>query len=100
MTMNDLMLHRGSVEVTEEQLMAVFTPQPTESWTPLAHADLLDAVRREVLASGLMIARQSLALSQAGNGNWGDRFFGLLQIQSESSDYQFAIGVRNSHDLC
>ena len=96
--MGDLLLHRGGREVSEVELAAVPIPPATPTWTPIPHHELLSAVRREINASGLVIARQQLALSHSALGAEGDRFFGLLEIQSPNETYATTIGVRNSSD--
>lgn len=98
--MSNLLLHRGSHEVTRQDLQAVPTPPATRTWTPIPHLDLLETVRRELLASGLDIEEESLALSHSFSGSYGDRFFGLLQVRNghESHEYKIIAGIRNSHD--
>jgi hypothetical protein len=106
--MPDLLLHSGGREVSERELVAIPTPASTPSWTPIPHLELLGAVQREIRASGLVIARQRLALSRSALGAEGDRFFGLLEIsrasqthevsESSSAGYALTIGLRNAHD--
>ena len=96
--MNSLLLHPCTDEATYDDLKAVVIPEPTPTWTPIPHVELLDAVSREVTASGLVIRSQTLALSNATSGAYGDRFFGLLEIQNGHGDYCLVIGLRNSHD--
>lgn len=93
-----LLLHRGSTEVTRDELKAVRTPPATRTWTPIPHVELLDAVRREVTSSGLAIARETLGVSQAATAHYGDRFFGLLEIQGNNGTFAMTVAVRNSHD--
>ncbi len=98
--MSTLLLHGGSQEVSQEELVAVPTPVATKTWTPIPHVELLDAVRREITCSGLTVAKETLGISNARNGRLGDRFFGLLEIKSDQNmDYAIEIGVRNSHDF-
>lgn len=96
--MSNLLLHNGTTEVTRDELTAVVTPEPTPTWTPIPHVELLDAVTREVTASGLIIQSQSLALSNPSGAVIGARFFGLMEIHGNSGDYGMVIGIRNSHD--
>ena len=46
----------------------------------------------------LVITREVLAISNGALGMPGDRFFGLLEIQSENESYALTVGVRNSAD--
>ena len=96
--MRNMLLYRGTQTVARERLGTVGTPDPTRTWTPIPHIDLLSTVEREVTHSGLAIASETFALSHAKNGRFGDRFFGLLEIQDDTADYSLIVGVRNSHD--
>lgn len=95
--MNSIILHNGSYEVSYDDLQTVRTPEASPTWTPIPHTELLDAVRSEVLGSGLVIQREMLALSNARTGLYGDRFFGLLEIAGDDGVYSLTIAVRNSH---
>jgi hypothetical protein len=96
--MNDLMLHSGGQILNYEELKAVPTPPATATWTPIPHALLFHAVRAEITAAGLLISRESLAISHGKSGIYGDRFFGLVEIQDETrADYHLVVGLRNSH---
>ena len=90
-----LTLHCGAVEVAEEQVRAVRTPEPTQSWTPVPHASILDKVKSEVMSMGMRVTAESYGL-----WNEGARFFGVLQVQNghNHEDYGMLIGLRNSHD--
>jgi hypothetical protein len=98
--MSDLMLYSGGHLVSAEELAAIPTPARTPTWTPIPHLELLEAVRREVIASGLGVIRQQLAISNGAGGQPGDRFFGLLEIgaSDRGSTYALTVGLRNGHD--
>ena len=93
--MSSLMLHSGAESITREALMAVATPDATESWQPIPHVDVLDLVTAQVEAAGMSIVRTHLGLARMGQ-----RFFGTLDVEGGTSapDYRMAIGLRNSHD--
>jgi hypothetical protein len=90
-----LMLSRGSHIVTREDLVEVHTPEPTGSWCPISHYDLVTGVQATLERSGLVVMREE-------HGIWRDgaRYFGLIEIanDSQAGDYGLIIGVRNSHD--
>jgi hypothetical protein len=90
-----LCLHCESVEVSEEEVRKVQTPQPTDTWNPVPHALILDRVKNEVTGMGLRVVAESYGL-----WNEGARFFGLLEVQNgqRHDDYGMVIGLRNSHD--
>ena len=39
-----LVLHRGARETTLDRIARVVTPDPTETWYPIPHLDVLEAV--------------------------------------------------------
>lgn len=95
--MNALLTHCGSTQVAEAEIVDIPTPEPTRSWTPIPHAELWNAVRTEVEHSGLIVTNTECAV-------WGrneattDRFFGLMDVQSATTDFAMVVGIRNSHD--
>jgi len=97
--MNSIILHgANSTEVTPEELQAVRTPDPSATWTPIPHAALIESVKREITMGDLAIAHETLVVSNARSGVYGDRFFGLLEIQSSDESYRLTVAVRNAHD--
>jgi hypothetical protein len=84
----------GSGELVDRaQLSLVKMPVATESWYPLAHHALLEGVEKTLRHSGLEVVNESHLLAHEGN-----RYFGLLQVAGQESDYSLVIGLRNSHD--
>ncbi len=91
----NLMLHRGSTEVSRETVAAVTTPASTYSWTPISHIELVEQVESVLESNQLKIVHQAHGMSREGN-----RYFGLMQIQNGAAhdDYSWVLGLRNSHD--
>jgi hypothetical protein len=89
----DLKIAGSGELVDREQLSKVKMPEATESWYPLAHHALLEGVEKTLRHSGLEIVNESHLLAHEG-----DRYFGLLQVAGQESDYSLVIGLRNSHD--
>jgi hypothetical protein len=91
---SNLCLHRGARVVSREELDAVEAPTHTETWFPLKHGDVLDAVLGTLEATDLRVQRLQLSLSK-GNA----RFFGTLDLLSTVAEgVALAVGVRNSID--
>lgn len=92
-----MLLHCGGEHVERRAIYEVPTPARTDTWYPLAHADLLDEVEGQLQGAGFRITGQGHALSHLGA-----RYFGLLEITPEDSDedrdYGWVVGIRNSHD--
>jgi hypothetical protein len=91
----NLMLHCGSRAATRDQVDAVVTPEPSDTWYPVPHRDLIDQVGRTVQTGGLSIVQAAHGLSPDGL-----EYFGLLQVANgeAADDYGLVIGVRNSHN--
>jgi len=92
----EMLLHCGGEIVTQDSLFAVPTPEPTKSWFPLAHRDLVTEVRSQLTGAGLSVDSSFHALSHDGA-----RYFGILQVRlldQENTDYAWIVGLRNSHD--
>lgn len=91
----NLLLHCGARAVPRETLSAVPTPQPTRTWTPIPHIELLAQVENTLSSNGLAIGAQAHSLT-------GDqaRYFGLMEVQRSGAeaDYCWVLGLRNSHD--
>jgi len=91
-----LILHCGAETVSREQVDAVATPQPTPTWTPVAHGRVVDAVVDSLYGTGLSVVESHFALTKNG-----DRLFGLLTLGSGGNpggDHAVTLGIRNSHD--
>jgi len=91
----NLMLHCGGNAVGLEEVSAVKTPDPTETWCPIPHRDYIDRVVSGLGQTGLHVVNEAHALWKGG-----DRYFGALQLENGAShdDYALVVGLRNSHD--
>ena len=91
----NLLLHCGARAVERVEIQRVFTPPPTETWTPIPHIQLVTQVEQTLRTNGLIVGNQAHSLSHEGA-----RYFGLMEIQREESeeDYCWVLGLRNSHD--
>lgn len=91
----NLILHCGAALAHLNDVRSVRTPDPTESWCPIPHHQLINTVQRTLAATNLRIGTQAHSLSHDGL-----RYFGLMEIhgRSASDDYCWVLGLRNSHD--
>jgi len=91
----NLILHCGAQAVSREELSVVHTPEPTATWVPVSHLNLVQTVEHALLSTGLSIVNQVHSISQAGA-----RYFGLTQVRgvNDPVDYSWVLGIRNSHD--
>jgi len=90
-----LLLHAGGVPVSIDEIANVATPEPTDTHFPVPHKSFVETVIRHVSAGGYNIVDSRHALSHNGQ-----RYFGLLLLETTGMDgaYQWALGLRNSHD--
>jgi hypothetical protein len=89
-----VLISQGDNYVTEEELRQIPVPQGTQTWYPIGHSAVLDAVRSTLTSAGYEVVAQSLAVA-----NNGLRFFGTLDLSVSILDgVMLAIGIRNSMD--
>jgi hypothetical protein len=94
MTQGVLMNHRGAVGVGKDALSLIDAPEPTETWFPLKHSEVLETVENTLGSSGFAIANAQLSVSHEDK-----RFFGVLDIRSEVAEgVSLSVGIRNSCD--
>ena len=90
--MTALCIHRGASRVTRDELTSLVTPEATAGWTPVPHSRLVGLVENSLTTSGLEITGSDYAV-----WNDGVRFFGVLTLGGEHSDYSATVGIRNDH---
>ena len=80
--------------VDRNAVALVETPEKTESWKPVPHIEVIDAVTEVVKAHHWQITEEQFGLAREGQ-----KLFGVMNInKSSSSDWTRCIGLRNSHD--
>jgi hypothetical protein len=90
-----LCLHTGGEEVPLERVEQALTPQATQTWQPIPHAELYRGVKQTIENTGLQVVHETHGLARDGL-----RYFGMMQVQGQEADseYGFVVGLRNSHD--
>jgi hypothetical protein len=84
--------HSGAVVMSREELKSLETPQATDTWTPIPHWQLVEALEGQLKARGISIVKEQFAVQKA-------KLFGVID-----TDYQMteeggaAIGVRTAND--
>ena len=83
----------GGNYVDRNAIALVPTPAGTESWKPVPHMEVIDAVTDVVKAHSWQILDENFGLAREGQ-----KMFGVMRInKSNSSDWSRCIGLRNSH---
>src|SRR6478609_7519234 len=75
MASSSLCIHAGARPVSYEELATIAAPAPTETWFPIPHATVLDAVVDTLTAADYRVERLQLAL-----GRDDARFFATLDL--------------------
>lgn len=94
MSVSDLVLHRGARIVDRADLDSVAVPEPTKTWFPISHTQVLDRTLETLGQAGFEVRNTRLALSQDGR-----RFFGTVDLRAAvATGVNLCVGVRNSVD--
>ena len=80
--------------VSRDEVARIDTPVSTETWRPVPHIDVIEAVTEVVRAHGWEIEGEKFGLAREGQ-----KMFGVMEIsRSASPEWHRCIGIRNSHD--
>lgn len=93
MNNHTLMAHCGAEKVTRDFLKTIGLPQETDTFKPIAHSVLVDAVEESLSYRRIRIEKSEFAVSKDGM-----KMFGLLEVNHEFDGIRFAIGLRNAND--
>lgn len=88
-----LMAHRGAVKVDRAFLDTIETPEATDTFRPIPHNVLINAIEESLAFRHIRIERCEFAVSDDGM-----KLFGLLEVNQVYEGVQFAIGLRTSND--
>ena len=88
-----LMAHCGTVKVDRHFLSQIGIPPVTDTFQPIAHSVLVDAIEESLAYRRIRIVRSEFAVSKDGM-----KMFGLLEVNNEFDGIRFAIGLRNAND--
>ncbi len=93
--MSNLCMGGGGHFVDRAAVAAVETPEETDSWKPVPHMEVIDAVTDIVKAHNWTIADEQFGLAREGQ-----KLFGIMKINKSScpAEWSRCIGLRNSHD--
>ena len=92
--MTQLINHCGAQEVSRGELLDVSPPAGTDTWFPIAHSTVIDAVTNTLDEAGYTITREWLSVNKQGL-----EFFGVLDLESQiNTEVSLSVGVRNSNN--
>ena len=80
--------------VNRAEVARIDTPRSSDTWRPVPHIDVIEAVTEVIRAHDWNIEGEKFGLACEGQ-----RLFGVMEISSSSSpEWHRCIGLRNSHD--
>lgn len=80
--------------VNRNEVALVDTPSATDTWKPVPHIEVVNAVSEVVRAHKWQITKEQYGLAREGQ-----KMFGVMEINKTSSpEWTRCIGIRNSHD--
>ena len=80
--------------VSRDEVACIDTPSSTDTWHPVPHMDVIEAVTEVVRAH-----RWDIESERFGLASDGQKMFGVMEIsRSSSPQWHRCIGIRNSHD--
>ena len=80
--------------VSRDEVARTDTPSSTQTWHPVPHIDVIEAVTEVIKAHDWSIEGEKFGLASDGK-----KMFGVMEIASSSSpEWRRCIGTRNSHD--
>ena len=89
-----LCMSGGGQFVDRNTVALVETPERTDSWKPVPHIAVIEAVTEVVRAHNWQITEEQFGLAHEGQ-----KLFGVIKINTTAcSDWVRCIGLRNSHD--
>lgn len=88
-----LLSHVDTQKVGRDVLPYLPVPPATDTFQPVPHNVLVDAIEESLAYRRIMIQRSEFAVSKDGM-----KCFGLLEVNHEYDGIRFAIGMRNSND--
>ena len=70
------------------------TPNPTQTWRPVPHIDVVDAVENAIANRGMTIESERFGLARDQQ-----KMFGVITLAKQNNpEWTRCIGIRNSHD--
>src|SRR5947209_8173895 len=93
MEQGQLLAHCGTNKLAREHLKAIPAPEATETYQPLAHHLIVDALLEALTFRHISVVRDEYAVSEDGM-----KMFGVLDLETTFEGCRFSIGVRNAND--
>ena len=79
--------------MTRDQLVQVVTPEPTSTFKPVPHIELVNAILETLSFRHINVVRDEYAVSDDGM-----KLFGVMELETMGDGFRFSIGLRNAND--
>jgi hypothetical protein len=79
---------------TREQLLDLPTPEPTDTWRPVAHHELVSRLIEDLDRRNIKVTREQYAV---GGVNYA-KLFGVIDLASEDTEIGNSLGLRTAND--
>ncbi len=93
MDQGQLIAHCGTEKINREQLGLIVPPEGTDTYQPLAHHHIVEALLETLTFRHISVVRDEYAVSEDGM-----KMFGVLDLETTFEGCRFSIGVRNAND--
>jgi hypothetical protein len=91
--MNGLMLHAGATKLGRQDLLALPTPEGTDTHTTISHAKVVESTLEALAYRRIEVVKDEYGISKDGN-----KMFGALTLDVERNGVNLVLALRNSHD--
>jgi len=91
--MQGLMAHCGAEKLTRGELVTILPPEPTDTFKPIAHSDLVTSILEGLSFRHINVVHDEYAVSEDGM-----KLFGVLDLESGFDGARYSLGLRNAND--
>ena len=91
--MEGLMAHAGAQKLLRGDLAQIPPPEPTETFKPIAHVDLVNQVIEGLSFRHINVVRDEYAVSEDGM-----KLFGVMDLEAGMDGARYSLGIRNAND--
>ena len=91
--MQGLILHKGAQQIGRQDLLALPTPEATDTHKPIAHSRVISGLIEALTYRKLDVVREAYGITPDGM-----RMFAFLEVNVESGGLRLGIACRNAND--
>ena len=91
--MEGLLTYTGAHKLSRSELVHILPPEPTATFKPISHAELVDRMLEGLAFRQINVIRDEYAVSEDGM-----KLFGVLDLESGFEGARYALGLRNAND--